>query len=300
MSTARLRHVLIACGRDPDAPFRRAPSYANEAWVGTDVVVRINYRGVGRLAREAAIAARLPREALHPGILDVGDDGTLEWSLSPRVSGIELGRAWATLTAAERERATHELAAALAAVHATPCDGIADDIDPPHTLPLADLLDLVDDIAAARGHRPLLDAVAAFVRDCWTAFDDRDRGLVHGDPHLENVLWDGTRVSALLDLEWSRPSWIHCDLETLLALAADPAPFASDETGVYAADYADVPRWLRAAYPAWFTHPRLLDRLDVLHASRTLGHLLEDDSPLRWQHLQSLVDGDPAYRRALG
>ena len=84
----------------------------------------------------------------------------------------------------------------------------------------------------AEGADPgLLGDVTELVRARWDAFDDTGRGLVHGDPHFENALWDGARLSALLDLEWSRRSWLACDLEILLAIADHPATFA-------AADYA--------------------------------------------------------------
>jgi aminoglycoside phosphotransferase (APT) family kinase protein len=295
----RRRHALKACGLDPDLAMTRGASYANEAWLGDEVVLRVNWRGVGRLAREARIAARVPREAKYPEILAVGDDDELEWMLTRRVPGVDLGRAWAGMSSALRERAIHELARALAAIHATPTDGIPDDIMPPHTLPLDDLLDLFDDVRDIGGDRFTLDAAEAFVRERWDAFDDADRGLVHGDPHLENVVWDGEHVSAVIDLEWSRPSWIHADLEILLAVADHPALFASAEYEheVIARDYADVPRWLAAAQPAWFAHPRLVDRLEVLFVSRTLGHLIDGNSPIRWRHLQAILDGMSYLRR---
>ena len=49
-----------------------------------------------------------------------------------------------------RERAIDELAAALAALHATPTDGLdAPDLWPPHTLPLEPLRRLIAELAAA-------------------------------------------------------------------------------------------------------------------------------------------------------
>jgi len=253
----------------------RAPSNANEVWRGDELVLRVNVLEIGRLAREAAIASRAAREALAPPIIDVGNDGTIEWSISRRVPGCDLGRAWCTLTPECRERAIRELADALAALHATPTDNLADlERAAPHTLPLEPLRAL---IAELRGDHPacadLLARCDAFVCARWSAFDDADRGLAHGDPHLENVLWDGAHVTALLDLEWAQPTWLHADLEILLALAAEPRLFASadHETSIDEADYVDVPRWLAAAYPRLFAHPRLAERLAVLRVSRELG-----------------------------
>jgi Ser/Thr protein kinase RdoA (MazF antagonist) len=102
-------------------------------------------------------------------------------------------------------------------------------------------------------------------------------GLVHGDPHLENVLWDGEHVSALLDLDWSRRSWLEVDLETLLSFCDHPFVFVAEdyEDRALARDYARVPGWLAAEYPQWFAHPRLADRLAVLHANRMVGILAD-------------------------
>jgi len=297
---ARRQVALVACKLDPDLPMTRGHSYANEVWVGDELVLRINTRGVGRLAREARIARRVPREALHPEILDVADDGEIEWMLTRRAKGIDLGRAWPALTTGQRERAIHQLTGALSAVHATDTTGIADDIRPPHTLPIEPLITLIethiDDTA-------ICALATHFVITRWGAFDAADRGLVHGDPHLENVMWDGERVSALLDLEWSRPSWIHADLEILLAIADAPAAFAAPdrEHAVVASHYAELPRWLHAARPAWFAHPRLVERLEVLELSRLLGHF--DDDPAaaasveRWEHVARALAGEGSARR---
>lgn len=293
----RRQTALIACGLDPDLAMARAPSYANEVWLGAEVALRINARGVGRLAREARIAQRLPAEARYPELLAVGTDGEIEWMLTRRARGIDLGRAWPELTTLQRERAMHELAAALAAVHATPCADIPDDIHPPHTLPIEPLIELIERVIDDTAIRGL---ATHFAITRWGAFDGADRGLVHGDPHFENVLWDGQQVSALLDFEWSRPSWVHADLELLLAVAEEPAEFASADRAhaVVAAHYADIPRYLHAARPDWFAHPRLVERLEVLALSRLLG-CLEDDpgSDVPWERLAEMLAGARPARR---
>jgi len=282
----RRRRVLARAGLPADAPFAPAAGATNEVWIGDAVVVRIGHLGLpggqlGRLAREAAIVARVPREARYPELVDVGSDSELAWIVTRRVPGVPLARAWPGLAASERERAVHELAAALGALHATPCAGIPDDIRPPHTLPLAPLLELCDDAAAAGADAGLMRALADLVRARWPAFDTADTGLVHGDPHLGNVLWHAGHVSAVLDLEWSRPSWIHCDLEILL-----------DQPGV---DRADIARWLRAARPGWFAHPRLADRLAVLFVSRMLGCYQDEPNAAlpRVAELRALVESAP-------
>lgn len=285
----------------------RARSYANEVWVGELVVVRINHVGQlggdpARLLREAVIASRVPPEVRYPEIVSAGGTGEMAWLITRRVRGIELGRAWATMSSRAREHAIRQLAGCLAALHATPCDDVGRDLDPPHTLPLEPMLALVERVIEIGCDPVVCREAAAFVSARWQAFDESGVGLVHGDPHFENVLWDGSRVSALLDFEWSRRSWIDCDLEILLSIAEDPALFAADDYAheIDRAAYVEVGRWLADAQPGWFAHPRLIDRLEVLHVSRTLGHL--EIAPggaareLGMTHLRRVLAGASCFR----
>lgn len=314
----RRRRVLAAAGLDPDLPMTRVASYANEVWIGDEVAVRLNHPDLpgatpDRLLREAQIAARVAPEVGYPALVAVGADpgDALAWIVARRAPGVQLGRAWPSLAPAARERAIHELAAALNALHATPLAGLpALAQQPPHTLPLAEILALIDRRIDDGYDRGLLGEVAAFACASWPALADAPRCLVHGDPHLENVLWDGARVSALLDLEWSQAAWLECDLEILLAVAAHPALFAADDyaAALHPADYTDVPRWLATACPAWFAPPRLLERLELLLVSRTLG-TLDEAMPaalahdpclaLRIDHLRSVLDGASYLRGQL-
>jgi len=290
---AQAKRALLGAGLDAETPLQRAASYANDAWLGPEFALRVNWRGdLGRLAREARIAESLVPQARYPGVLSHGDDGEIEWIVTRRVGGSQLGRAWATMERAERERAIHALAAALRALHETQAPALPVDRDlfPPHVLPLDRLLDLLHRAARATP----LDAgfageIEAFLLDRWPAFDDRSMGLVHGDPHFENVLWDGDALW-LLDLEWSRRSWLEVDLEILLSLCDHPELFVSEDYAQLARsdDYRDVPRWLRDAYPELFAHPRLGDRLAVLHIARTLTLL--QLGPLRQQHIRGVLE----------
>ena len=289
-SSSRRETALRGAGLDPTAVLTAAPSHANEAWLGDGFALRVNYRGdIGRLAREAELAARLPPAALYPGVLDYGENGEIEWLVTRRVPGTQLARAWATMTADHRRRAIEELAAALRVLHGIDPEGLAVDgeLAPPHVLPLEPLVELLREVG-------LDPAYEAFVRDRWDAFDDGNLGIVHGDPHLENVLWDGEHVSAVLDLEWSRRSFLECDLETILSLCDHPWLVVSEdyEHLARAEDYVDVPDWLRAVYPELFSHPRLHDRLAVLHISR-ISTCFEDGppSPLRLAQLRAVLDG---------
>jgi len=301
VTATRLARVRRAAGLVPSEELVRVASYANEVWVGRDVVVRVNARGDGSLRREAAVAARLPAAVRYPGIVAHGAEDELEWMVTRRAAGIPLGAAWPSLDAARRERAIRELAGALGALHAAPAEGLPGDrdLEPPHVLPLDRLLELAARVAAAGVDPALVREVERFVRPRWDAFDGADLVLVHGDPHLENVLWDGEHVSAVLDLEWLRRSWPEVDLEILLSICSEPALFATiGEDALSPDQFAEVPRWLAGAAPAWFRHPRLRDRLDVLRVSRTLTCLEEAPaSALRITHLEELLAGGGPFQR---
>ncbi|MCB9750933.1 MAG: phosphotransferase [Myxococcales bacterium] len=298
----RARRALRAAGLDPDATLQRAVSNANEAWLGEGFALRINTRGDGTLTREATVARQLPAQVRFPGVLDHGVVDGFEWTLVRRAPGMVLSRAWPSMTRGARRRAMGQLAAALRALHASPVQApTRDDFAPPHTLGLDALLALVE-----RARSPfdgaLMDELAEFIRARYDAFDGGAEGFVHGDPHLENVLWDGREISAVLDLEWSRRGPVELDLETLLSFFDHPWFFVAEdyEDQARAADYAEATGWLREDAPAWFGHPRLRDRLALLHISRTLS--LFDGRPSsaprdpgdprdRRNHLRAALDG---------
>lgn len=283
--------------------FRPAASEANETWVGDELVVRVNWRGdIGRLRREAEIASAIPPEAKHPGVLAFGDDGDIEWLVLRRVPGIVLSRAWPDMSEAQRRTAIEQLALAMDALH---CSNV--DVDtpawfaPPHTVPLDDLLALLAE-ATTPWDAELMAEVADWIRARHFRLDDGSRDLVHGDPHFENVLWDGQQISALLDLEWSRRDVLECDIETLLSFFDHPWFFvaADYEHRARPEDYANAAIWLRACMPDWFEASDLLDRLGVLHISRELSLLAEhphtgprepNDPRDRRNHLRAVLDG---------
>jgi aminoglycoside phosphotransferase (APT) family kinase protein len=225
----------------PTGPLQLAGSYANEVWLGPDFVLRLNVRGdPGRLLREAQLARR-------PG-----------------------------LSRSERHSATRQLAEALRALHAVQGPGLPQDpeLDPPHVLPLERLLEQLQQIQLDPGLRRALQQRAISL---WPAFDPSGRGLVHGDLHYGNVLWHEGQVTALLDLEWARESWLEVDLEILLAASADPAGFLAEGTP---RDWGEAQALWEEHYPDLFAHPRRAERLLLLAISRQLGFLVDEPHTL--------------------
>jgi len=285
LGTTRLRALtVIRHARLEDAGPLRPASSANEVWHAGPYVIRISSDvGSGRLHYEAEVAARLPPEVPYPKIVRVGRATFGEWMVVWRSPGEVLSRLWPLMDDAERRCAVEQVAAALEALHAAPAPDTMppflahDTLECPHQLPPRRLLTLLERAATLRFVDPGLieDArdLVAELADAWEGPGDR---LVHGDLHFENVIWDGERVSALLDLEWARAAPADLDLDVFLRFCADPSlhVVADYEHLAVREHYRDVPRWFREAYPALFSHPRLHDRLTLYGLAYDVRHLL--------------------------
>ena len=317
ISTARLRahQVLQDAGLRDAGSLERAPSAVNEVWYCGPYVMRISATPGGRrLEYEAEVAGLLPAEVGYPEIVKYGQADFGEWLITRRVGGQVLSRAWPTMRETARQEAVHQLGVALEAVHQVrPAKGAGalrppflgeQSLECPHQLPVPRLLRLIRRAAGLPFvDKAMLEALTARVERAAEALDDGDDDrLIHGDLHLENVLWDGARVTAVLDFEWARPAAPDLDLDVLLRFCADPALHVGDDyrDRTRKEDYRPVPGWLKQAYPALFAHPRLNDRLFVYCVSYDVRALLVDPprrpvdrlAPLHpYNRLRLLLDG---------
>jgi aminoglycoside phosphotransferase (APT) family kinase protein len=293
MAGARMRayRTLRDAGLDESAGLERVSSALNEVWFTGPYVVRVNPTpGTHRLGYEAELAAHLPAEVKYPEIVAYGKSPTAEWLVLERVPGIVLSRAWPTMTEAERRDAVWQLAEALRSLHATgqPVNQYGpirapfldrDTLECPHQLPASRVLTLLGRAARLRFvDAGLVSAAAELVESTASAFDGDDKapGLVHGDAHFENVLWESNSITAILDFEWSRPAPADIDLDMILRFCADPSLHVATDYGhlANARDYLQVPVWLKAAYPELFGHPRLRERLMLYDLAYDVRHLL--------------------------
>jgi len=285
LAQVRALHVLAAAKLGRPAHIEPASSVTNEVWLTPEHVVRINRRATGRLRREATLAPVLPPASGYPGIIAAGDGGGMDWLILRRKPGVPLARAWPSMDTAARRSAVRQLATRLRQIHATATPDGLPPLETPQLLdagalfPLAPLQralvearhvpnvpgSLVDDLTARVGE--LAPAIGAFGAST----------LIHGDLTFENVLWDGTRVSAIIDFEWSRGAPRDLDLDVFLRMCAYPfLHVAADyEQLTHERDYADVPSWLADDYPELFDVPRLAERLELYSLAFDLHELLQ-------------------------
>lgn len=271
LGVLRVKRALVSAGLDPDRPLVRIESATNEVWAGGDVVVRLNRRANPRLRREAMLAGHLPPEVRYPKVLATGVEAGDDWLVLERAPGTPLVRCWPLMNAEQRRNAVSQLLAAVRALHATPAPPeLPGSSDTPQLLGLGQRA--IDPLCEALERASKLEHVdegavretIAWVRLTRGVLDPFEATtLVHGDLHFQNVLWDGERVTALLDLEWARAAPPDVDLDVLLRFCVVPFLFVPEgrEDEAKREDYADVPFWLKDEYPEWFAHPKIFDRL---------------------------------------
>lgn len=296
---ARFRALIRAADLDLVGEPEMVISYSNDAWYVRSAsagaaVLRVCWIGDReRLLREAAVGRVLPAEVGYPevlasGALPVGGE-PITWMLSRRLQGSTLRTVWPELDPGQRERALVDVARPLRALHAwrPPAEVAALLAPPPPSddpstiigrsilpLPLDRVRHLVRPAADRAGeHRAVVDESWAWLvehADLLPRLDDPTDVITHGDLHLDNVWWDGRRVTGLLDLEWVRwaPAWTDLVPVRDNALAGDEGSPA--HAALLASLVAELPE-LRV--------PHLKERLTAVELAFQLRQLLVWPAP---------------------
>lgn len=293
---ARARRALEGAGLDLSLPLERASSVTNEVWLAGDYVIRVNRQPNQRLRREAALGPLLPPEIGYPEIVAYGGDLGADWLVCKRVPGLVLSRCWPAMTRDERRDAVRQLAAKMRRMHQIDFPSDLPEIDTPQLLggarsfsPVDPLLDALNQARTLPHVDPrLVDQAGALVRKTAFALDPYDQTtLVHGDLTFENVLWDGTQITAVLDFEWARPGPCDLDLDVFLRFCAYPfLHVAADyEHLTLAEDYAEVPWWVGEDYPELFDFRQQFERIRIYAIAYDVRELLRHPPPDRPQSL---------------
>jgi aminoglycoside phosphotransferase (APT) family kinase protein len=283
---ARARQALAEAGLDPSVELHRTSSVTNEVWLTDQHVIRVSRHPNGRLQRESRLAPVLPAELRYPEVIGCDTGTGFDWLIVARRPGVVLSRQWPTMAPAQRRFAVRQLAFMLMALHQTPNPPGLGALDSapqllssePGMEPIAPLLDALAEMSMLEHvDEELVAAARSFVwkrADVLKPFDATT--LVHGDITFENVLWDGEQITALIDFEWARAAPADVDLDVLLRFCAYPfLHVAADyEALTHAEDYEEVPAWLAEDYPALFSKPHRLERMQLFSISYDVRELL--------------------------
>jgi len=271
MAMARARHALMQAGLDASVPLEAASSVTNEVWLTPNHVVRINRRPNQRLRREAILGPSLPAEIGYPMVVAYGGRMGADYLVLRRIPGRPLAHCWPDMTRESRHDAIRQLAVKLRRLHRTPGPADLPRIDAPQMLrsdtlsPVMSLLVALDQVRSLpHVDSGLIDDVERLVFELTSAIEPfESQFLVHGDLTFENILWDGERITAVLDFEWARTSPSDVDLDVFLRVCCLPQLHVADAfyDRTRPEDYAEVPWWMQEAYPELFAVPRQLDRL---------------------------------------
>lgn len=276
LARIRVASVLAAAGLPNDTPLERMSSVTNEVWRTPDFIIRVNRKPDGRLRREAFLSRHLPADISYPEVMAVSSSRDSDWVITKRIPGRPLSRAWPSMADAQRRKAIEQIGSMLQSLHQTEFPtNIAMLVEPPQLIdpgfhnPTARLdAALVKLRKLANVDVELVEAIARQIRTLAPALQGVDAStFVHGDLTFENVMWDGSKVSALIDFEWSRPGPADLDLDILLRLSAYPFLHVAEdyEHETLAADYECIPKILEACYPELWDCEGVVDRL-VLYA----------------------------------
>lgn len=178
----------------------------NDVWIRPKTVLRVANTGYAGLATEALLAPLIPDSVGHPTVIDSGTTRGRCWILQKRVPGKPLGALWDYLPAAEAHQALADLTSRLSALHQVSevpeaikgREPTCYVIDPDHA----------KEVIAKLRARQVIDVVLgsslrAVYRDFFAALADQPMGVVHGDLHLYNAMYDPTKkaVSGVIDFE---------------------------------------------------------------------------------------------------
>ncbi|WP_328328729.1 aminoglycoside phosphotransferase family protein [Kribbella sp. NBC_00382] len=272
-----LRRTLAAAGLSATGRFVPKAGWVSRVWVGDEYVVRLNNNGQfrGAYRHEAAVVELLAgSEVPHAQHLAHGDGPDGPWYVSERLPGRTLYDAWPAADSRTRQAMIESLGAALRALHRVP---VPADLLPPwlvdalagkpwpafHPPVVSATLQQVEAASRVPGHDSrLLADVSDWIQERLPLFAADVPVLVHGDLHGSNVIVDHGRVSGLIDFAEALAQPADVELDTILRWCARAREFppTPDEQGLDETTLAEVPGWLRGAYPELFEREQLRER----------------------------------------
>jgi aminoglycoside phosphotransferase (APT) family kinase protein len=255
----------------------------NEVWFYGPYVIRVQTQGGGMLEGEMRLLHNLPSSIPHAPVVASGET----WIVQRRGGGEPLSKVWSSLPISKRRAAAQQIAAILINLHQVRISGTPS-LSPgwfTAILP-ADILKLT---AQLRDHDPvLLDEVSLFTRKTMTDINPPLRwGFVHRDLNFDHILWNGERVTALLDFESAVIAPRELELEMIMRFCRYPALYSE----IPSEELEPLVGWLQEDYPLLFSEPGLERRLKLYSIERDLRLLAEHTDQATLDRLRAAISG---------
>jgi Ser/Thr protein kinase RdoA (MazF antagonist) len=232
-------------------------------WIRPKTVLRVANTDYTGLATEALLAPEIPAAVGHPTVIGSGKTRGRCWILQERVPGKPLAALWEHLPAPEARRALADLAARLDALHrvASVPEAIAAReptcyvIDPEHA----------DAVISKLRTRELIDndlenSLRGIYQDFFAALVGQPTGVVHGDLHLYNAMYNPTKkvISGVIDFEDCGHGPIELDYYMLAKAVSESHQLRSTQ-------------WLRALLADQLGRAGAIERWTGYAVARVLG-----------------------------
>lgn len=279
----QVNEVIEAANLQESYPLERLEGKGStQIWFYGPYVLRI-HTSDNSLTAETRVLRLLPSSVPHASVVAAGDG----WLVQRRIDGEPLSVVWGSLSEAKRRAAAQQLAAILINLHQMRVSGM------PSLSPgwFAAILpsDIYKLVMRLRSHDPaLLDQVSAFTRRTMTEVTPPLRwGFVHRDLRFEHVLWNGERITALLDFGSAVLAPRELELDALLRFVRYPALSSDLEPH----DLEAIPRWLHEDYPLLFSEAGVEKRLKLYSVERDLRQLAAAPDAATLERLRETITG---------
>lgn len=113
-----------------------------------------------------------------------------------------------------------------------------------------------------------IDKIEAYFKKHISIFDDCESVFIHTDTHMGNILHEGTKLTALLDFDYSLKAPKVRALNSLLGFIDNPQQFVEgtkDFTKFKGKNFHHLLPLLQSKFPEIFADPLLLRKLNLIH-----------------------------------
>ena len=280
---AIFRHLRLP---DPSTITKIAVGFTNEVYLIEDrYILKICIRSDNEepFAREAALNSVFEHQLPVPSVIHYDATKTIidrDFMVCTRVPGANLYNLWHTFNARQRAVLIEQLCGMLRTVNATDLSTLAPGTVPPLTNWKEYIADKIEGhlVACERQEslsREFTSAVRRYVAENIDVLDEAKVALTYFDPHFDNLLVTGERITGLLDLERTEIASIDYVLDLVLRMQRFPTKYMSEHAKQFAKDedYADLMDLYRQFYPELFDFDNLDIRLNIYEITHDIRDL---------------------------
>jgi len=240
----------------------------------------------GILKPQAEITGRLLAQgAKVPKIFDAGEIMGKPYLLMEKLSGTNLVYDWLKFSLKQRENFMAQLAEQLKIFHSLIFDNYAITIS--SGLNQANLREAVRQVTdfkrinrdkVKKDYLKEVDFLEKFYLANESLLNEEKTGvLVHNDIHLENIFYQGNKITGLIDLDWVCQAPKDYELRKLVEVFYDPKKTVEKQLEPLFEGYQMTKEcgWLKKYYPQLFEYPNLITRIKLFSLDNLINKIVD-------------------------